>query len=330
MTQTTRHPRSAARRKGDVLELIVRRARREVLARNRLQAALEAMTSALGAEGCAVIDMLGEATMAGVLHQVGGDLEAVLSTAMALLHDGGTEPNVAQAPDGRPVLLLPGRMRFGEQLGLAFWRTSDAPTWTEEDTAIADSASGIVQMLLEHGAIQHQLALQARSDSLTGLLNRRAFGDELARRLHRLAKDGVPGTLIRLEFENLPSAQRDRNGQVTERVLCTVSALLRGAIRTFDLAARIGSDGFALWLDGADEFSAAERAERLRIELPGVIRPLAGALTEGIRVSTGIAAWWPGHGEPVESLLRRADTALAEVRRAGGGHWRVAQAGPIV
>jgi hypothetical protein len=159
MTKTSTRPRTTARRKGDVLDQILRRTRREVLTRNRLQVALEAMSRALGAEGCAVVDMLGDATMSGVLHEFGSDLAAVLSTAMAFLHDGGTEPNCVLAPDGRPLLLLPGQMRFGEQLGLTSWRRPDAPAWTPEDATIAESACGIIQMLLEHSAIQRQLAL---------------------------------------------------------------------------------------------------------------------------------------------------------------------------
>ena len=51
-------------------------------------------------------------------------------------------------------------------------------------------------MVLEHEAIQQEMARQARTDPLTGLLNRRAFLEEMARHIDRLDREDQPGTLM--------------------------------------------------------------------------------------------------------------------------------------
>ena len=89
-----------------------------------------------------------------------------------------------------------------------------------------------------------------------------------------------------------------------------------------------GGDEFALWLDGADEFAAAERAESLRIEGPKALAHLSGERALQLTMSIGIATRWPGQGEEIESQINRADQAMYEVKRAGRGHWLVSRTRP--
>jgi len=58
--------------------------------------------------------------------------------------------------------------------------------------------------------------------------------------------------------------------------------------------------------------------------VPHQLREIAGEAGLSPSVSIGIATRAIGSGEPVESLLRRADMAMYEVKRGGRGHWRVA------
>ena len=65
--------------------------------------------------------------------------------------------------------------------------------------------------------------------------------------------------------------------------------LLRKTVRPSDLVARLGGDEFALWLNGADHMTAAERAERLCVEVPRELRTIAGTEGPTPTVSIGIA-----------------------------------------
>jgi diguanylate cyclase (GGDEF)-like protein len=119
-------------------------------------------------------------------------------------------------------------------------------------------------------------------------------------------------------------AVNDRLGHdVGDEVLQSTANILRNTLRPSDLVARLGGDEFALWMDGADHMTAAERAERLCVDVPRELRAIVGTEEPTPTVSVGIAGRLVGSDEAVDSLLRRADRAMYEVKRTGRGHWRV-------
>ena len=334
MTEQDRHDgaTAAALRRGELLHHIMASIREEVLAPRMMQAALSTLVAALGAEGCAVIDLIGENGVPTVLHAIGSGLAMVQPTALQLLERHAAESSQSCAPDGRGVLVCPGQTRFGERTGFAMWREPDGRGWDADEQTLTVSVTGVIRFILEHEAIQREMARQARTDMLTGLLNRRAFLEDIGRRLERLEHEGLPGTLVFVDLDNFKQLN-DRSGHdAGDRALCRAAVLLRATVRPSDLVARFGGDEFALWLDGADEFVAAERAEALRLAAPGALaepdQDFSGAdsaAPELLSMSIGIASRRPGHGEDIDALIQRADEAMYEVKRAGRGHWRVSR-----
>ena len=315
---------AAALRRGEVIDHILWRMRQEVLAPKMMEAALTSLTAALGAEGAAVLDLLPDGHRPGVLYQAGCALATVLDPALSLLAGDGTEPLVGMAPDGRKLLVCPSQTRFGEQTGLALWRPPGGRDWDSEERVLASSTTGIIRMIIDHDSIQREMARQARTDPLTGLLNRRAFMDELARRMDRLDREGLPGTLMFVDLDHFKQLNDRRGHEAGDVALCVTAALLRDAVRPADLVARLGGDEFAMWLDGADDLAAAERAEHLRIDAPLRLAALAEGGEVQLSLSIGIATRWPSRGEDIETVLHRADQAMYAVKRGGRGHWRVA------
>ena len=180
--------------------------------------------------------------------------------------------------------------------------------------------STIVRVVLEHEAIQREMARLARTDPLTGLLNRRAFLEELTRHIDRLDREEVPGTLMFTDLDNFKLLNDQLGHDIGDRTLCAVASLLRDAVRPTDLVARLGGDEFAMWLNGADHMTAAERAERLRIDGPRRLAEVTGVLTPALTMSIGIATRQARGGEEIDALMRRADTVMYEVKRSGRGH----------
>jgi len=84
-----------------------------------------------------------------------------------------------------------------------------------------------------------------------------------------------------------------------------------------------------MWLDGSDELTAAERAEALRLNAPREFAQLMPDLTLKLSMSIGIACRRAGQDENVDSLLRRADRAMYEVKRTGRGNWLVSHDDPL-
>ncbi len=316
---------AAALRRAEVIDHILWRMRQEVLAPRMMQVMLEALAGAIGAEGAAVIDLLGDGVSPSMLHQTGRQAPAVLHPALLVLEQGSDEGGHALAPDGRPLLVCPCHTRFGEQAGLVLWRAPDGRAWDGDDRAVVASCTVLVRVILEHESIQREMARQARTDPLTGLLNRRAFLDEVSRRVERLDREGIPGTLMFIDLDNFKRLNDARGHDVGDDALCISANLLRAAVRPSDLVARLGGDEFALWLDGTDELAAAERAEMLRIEGPRAVAHLCEPQGPPVSMSIGIATRWPGRGEDIETLIHRADQIMYEVKRAGRGHWRVSR-----
>jgi diguanylate cyclase (GGDEF)-like protein/PAS domain S-box-containing protein len=316
---------AAALRRGEVLDHILWRMRKEVLAPRMMQAVLEGLGQATSCEGLAVLDMLGDGNAPAVLHAHGRPAPSVLPVAMSLLERAGDDPMHGVAFDGRLVMVCPTRTRFGEQAALVSWRQADSRAWDGDDRMLASAVTAIVRVVLEHEAIQREMARQARTDPLTGLLNRRSFMDELTRRFDRLEVDALPGALLFIDLDNFKALNDTRGHEAGDEALRIAGQLLRNLVRPTDLVARLGGDEFALWLDGAEELGAAERAEQIRVLGPAALAHLSGPGVAPLTMSIGVAARWPGRGEDVEMLLQRADEAMYAVKRTGRGRWLVAR-----
>ncbi|MEO8714278.1 MAG: diguanylate cyclase [Acetobacteraceae bacterium] len=310
---------AAALRRGEVIDHILWRMRQEVMAPRMMRAALEAMINALGAEGAAVLSLRSGVPV--LLHEAGAGADAALEAAGALLAEADPRGDALADADGeRPMLVAACRTRFGDLAGITLWRAPGARAWDQDDENVATSAASVVRVVLEHEAIQHEMASQARTDPLTGLLNRRAFLEELPRHIDRLERDRMPGTMLFADLDNFKMVNDRLGHDVGDQMLRAAADLLRSTFRPTDLVARLGGDEFAMWLNGADHMTAAERAERLRVEAPRVFVELTGGGgTQGF--SIGIATRQTG--EEIESVMRRADLAMYEVKRSGRGHWRV-------
>jgi diguanylate cyclase (GGDEF)-like protein len=310
-------------RRGEVLDHILRRMGQEVLAPRMMSAALVALMSALGAEGAAVIELRANDGAAVLVHQAGTGAALILASAAALLTNEAEPASIADT-DGRTILVAACHTRFGAHAGLALWRAPGARGWDPEEHLLISAAASLIRMVLEHEAIQQEMARQARTDPLTGLLNRRAFLEEMERRIERLDREIEPGTLMFVDLDNFKPINDQLGHDVGDRVLTQTAELLRNAVRPMDLVARLGGDEFALWLDGADSLTAAERADWLCQQVPDCLRALAGDGPATPTVSIGIAMRAAGSNEPISNLLRRADRAMYAVKRGGRGHWRVA------
>ena len=276
-------------------------------------AILEQLRLTIEVEGLAVLDLSADAAAAPVAYCLGIAGAETTDVGLKLLTGCPSRPSHVLAPDRRPLLACPWVLPPNRPGGILLWRSPLGRPWTEADHDLAAGAVMLLRVAIGAGIGQPGI------DRLTSLPNRRWFLDEADRHIDRLDLDGLVGTLMLIDIDDLRSLNLALGRARGDRVLIRLASQLRASVRPSDIVARIGPDEFALWQDGMDHLTAAERAEAL------CSRQLFQDLPNGYRVtfSIGIASRRPDSTEDVRTLLRRAHVAAREVKSKGGGGWRV-------
>lgn len=184
-------------------------------------------------------------------------------------------------------------------------RIRTIPAWYFE-------ASSIRSALLKGVGVVHErigwLNSQAQSDALTGLANRRAMDDALA----SLKQNNRHFAVLALDIDHFKRVNDTHGHDVGDKTLRQVAQLLKQHSREGDLPCRVGGEEFIVLLPGAEHRAAAEAAERLRAAIEATDFETVGAVT----VSLGVACWQPGD-QPINEVLKYADTLLYEAKQRG-------------
>lgn len=320
---TVQNNRAATARTNADLATILRCVRHEGRAARMIATGLDAAMAALGAEGVAVIRGAPDTAVAEpeVLHRAGMIGLPTTSAAMLLWRAEIGTPAMSVEPNGRPVAVAVCRQSSADKIGAVFWRRRGSRAWGGDDVQLVDSVAGIVWLLMDREPIPRGPLHTTPTDSLTALLSQRTFITEATRHIARLDRDHLPGTLMLAEVDNLDSVGLLLGPEGGDQVLRRAATLLRSAVRPTDLVGRTGEAEFAVWLSGADHLTAAERAEDLCLEAPGRIAGPENATVSEVSFSIGIAS--RRTGESFADLARRAGQAMQQVKREGGGYWRV-------
>jgi diguanylate cyclase (GGDEF)-like protein len=158
---------------------------------------------------------------------------------------------------------------------------------------------------------------EAIRDPLTGLYNRRFLKDYLGRELIRAKREHAPVALIMLDLDHFKRVNDTAGHPVGDRVLVQTATLLKGHIRGSDIVCRYGGEEFVLVLPNTTLGKARARGE----EICSAIRDERDRLN-GVTASLGVALY-PDHGGSAEALMRAADRALYEAKRAGRDQVRI-------
>jgi two-component system, cell cycle response regulator len=156
---------------------------------------------------------------------------------------------------------------------------------------------------------------QATIDSLTGLMNRRAFTAGLDREVARAQRHGYPLCVLLLDVDHFKAINDLRGHPSGDAVLAALGPLLVSQTRQIDLAGRWGGEEFVVALTGADPAGGVISAERIRLAVAGMkVRDTAGELLF-VTVSIGVASYQ--QNDTVESLIDRADRAMYVAKSSG-------------
>jgi diguanylate cyclase (GGDEF) domain len=161
------------------------------------------------------------------------------------------------------------------------------------------------------------LEKQARTDSLTGLLNRRAAGKRLNEEFARAKRQGQPLSVVVCDIDHFKSINDTFSHQIGDRVLRTVARLLRRSLRRTDAVGRYGGEEFVLVMPGTILPDAVAVCEQL------CERVAAHPWTEtqpglAVTVSMGVCSLAAApEAQDYEHLLRVADDYLYQAKNSG-------------
>jgi diguanylate cyclase (GGDEF)-like protein len=161
-----------------------------------------------------------------------------------------------------------------------------------------------------------RLRHQATHDHLTNLPNRVALHEEAERALAGARRSGALAALLLIDLNRFKEVNDTLGHDQGDQLLIEVAHRLREVLRSSDLLARLGGDEFAILAVLPHRGALGEVATRVHAALA---RPfdICGVAVE-LGASIGMALQ-PDHGSDVSSLMRRADVAMYQAKRAGSG-----------
>jgi diguanylate cyclase (GGDEF)-like protein len=181
---------------------------------------------------------------------------------------------------------------------------------------LADQAAIAILNARLHEAVSHQ----ARSDSLTGLPNRRALDERLDEEINRSKRSGTPFSVVMMDLDGFKVINDTLGHDIGDEVLCTIARSFQKALRATDFLARYGGDEMTLILPETDWPQVLTVTDKVQQEL----RQLIFELPEGEKFSLGVTggvAVYPRHAKEAAGLLRIADEALYSAKRHKRGEF---------
>jgi len=163
-------------------------------------------------------------------------------------------------------------------------------------------------VLLEVRLLQ-QKEQHAERDELTGLLNRRAFNQELPREIERFRRFGHGFALLMLDLDHFKEFNDEHGHPAGDKALLDIGSILTDTARLYDRVVRYGGEEFAIILPQTSGVESLAVAERIRTAIAQHSIDLCGRDLGSITVSIGLACY-PNDGLDMAGLVESADKAL--------------------
>jgi diguanylate cyclase (GGDEF)-like protein len=217
-------------------------------------------------------------------------------------------PNLQGRPHGACAAVCVPVSIMGRTTGVVHWagRVDDLPdrTVVEQLEVLANQSGARLGMI----RVVAESQLQATTDHLTGLLNRRAFEAEV----RDLRATNVPFSLVMADLDHFKQLNDTHGHEAGDRALRVFVSVLKSLLRPGDLACRYGGEEFVVALPNCEGSTAAAVCDRVREAL--ALAGLDGTVPN-FTCSFGIAP--PREGVTLQELVNEADAALYEAKHAG-------------
>lgn len=208
----------------------------------------------------------------------------------------------------------------GEQLGELVFRRNQR--FSEQEQGNLESLLSTLLFPMRNALLYRAATQSALRDPLTDTGNRIAMDQTLEREIEMSRRHSQPLSLLMLDIDHFKHINDTYGHSAGDEVLKAVAASIKNQLRNVDMVFRFGGEEFMILLSNTSREAAAMVGERLRFATQAQDYEAEGKMIE-LTVSIGCSTLLPG--EPAESLLRRADSALYVAKREGRN--RLAMAG---
>lgn len=182
-----------------------------------------------------------------------------------------------------------------------------------------------VPILMEYDDFK-KLQINAATDALTGLYNRRLFDEYCEKELNRAKRYSHNLAIVILDLHKLKDIN-DRHGHLQgDQVLQVAATTLRKTLRASDFAFRIGGDEFALLLPQTEPEQANILCRRVRAQFESEMAPLKLGIPATLDFGVAVS---PQDGEAKSELMGLADKRLYELKHAGHAAYAAARVIPL-
>jgi diguanylate cyclase (GGDEF)-like protein len=199
-----------------------------------------------------------------------------------------------------------------------------------ENATLYETLNTHAKELEDMVALYQRAELEANTDMLTTLANRRCFMQHTGREFGVAQRYGDPQSVIMLDVDHFKKFNDTYGHAVGDQVLIAIGKVLPACVREVDLPARLGGEEFVVYLPNTGAEDAAVVAERIRDAISKVkLTDLDGNPVRQLTASLGVTQALVEDGK-IDQLLERADVALYECKRHGRNQvqiWRTGMVG---
>jgi len=166
--------------------------------------------------------------------------------------------------------------------------------------------------------LEQRILKLATTDSLTGVLNRRAFFERMEQEINRSLRENTSLSLILTDIDYFKKVNDRYGHQVGDLVLQGFTEQLLNSSRPYDFVGRYGGEEFVICLPGAGLSQSGSVAERMRSKVEEMKTVLPdGSQSIRITASFGVTSFLMDSKEKADSLIKRADNALYKAKNEG-------------
>lgn len=228
-------------------------------------------------------------------------------------------------PDGRPdaemrrAAVYAGtidlfRVRVRAKDGSYHWIQAHVKPFYDRD-GNQDGIVGSFRIIDTEVAVEAELESRARSDELTGLINRREALERMAAMTGHPRRTGEEAVVLFCDIDGFKTINDRYGHSAGDAVLHAVAARVNACVRSGDIAARFGGDELLVLLNGVHELSdAVGIADKIRRAAAEPVNTDGLILTATLSIGVTLAV----PGESVDDTIARADEAMYQAKQAGG------------